>query len=93
MVSGTSASSISPTVRCCPKNTADLMSTVATLSTWLILTNRSRSSSSNGSWTHRYEHGVPTTGLHTIAEQRHVRDHRPLPPGRVTAYGEQHNDR
>lgn len=68
------------------------MSTVATLSTWLILTNRSRSRSRNGSWTHRYEHGVPTTGLHTIAEQRHVRDHRPVPPGRVTAYGESSAD-
>lgn len=40
------------------------MSTVAALSTWLIHTNRRR----NGSWTQRYEHGVPTTGLQPITD-------------------------
>lgn len=40
------------------------MSVVAALSTWLVHTNRRR----NGSWTQRYEHGVPTTDLHPIAD-------------------------
>ncbi|MET9463811.1 ATP-binding protein [Streptomyces sp. NPDC006544] len=35
------------------------MSVVAALSEWLIHTNRRR----NGSWTQRYEHGVPVTDL------------------------------
>ncbi|MBD5785455.1 ATP-binding protein [Cellulosimicrobium terreum] len=35
------------------------MSTVAALSTWLEHTNHRR----DGSWTQRYEHGVPATGL------------------------------
>lgn len=40
------------------------MSVVAALSTWLVHTNRRR----NGSWTQRYEHGVPTTELQPIAD-------------------------
>ena len=40
------------------------MSVVATLSEWLIHTNRR----SNGSWTQTYEHGVPTTDLTPIAD-------------------------
>ncbi|MER6443801.1 ATP-binding protein [Streptomyces venezuelae] len=40
------------------------MSVVAALSTWLIHTNRRL----NGSWTQRYEHGVPTTDLRPIAD-------------------------
>jgi DNA gyrase subunit B len=32
---------------------------VAALSEWLVHTNRRR----NGSWTQRYEHGLPVTGL------------------------------
>ncbi|GAB2805917.1 ATP-binding protein [Streptomyces daliensis] len=40
------------------------MSVVAALSTWLVHTNRRR----NGSWTQRYAHGVPTTGLEPIAD-------------------------
>lgn len=40
------------------------MSVVAALSTWLVHTNRRR----NGSWTQRYEHGVPVTGLEPIAD-------------------------
>lgn len=39
------------------------MSVVAALSEWLIHTNRRL----NGSWTQRYEHGVPVTGLEPIA--------------------------
>ncbi|CAM5229966.1 hypothetical protein GCM10010329_80030 [Streptomyces spiroverticillatus] len=42
------------------------MSTVAALSTWLVHTNRRR----NGSWTQRYEHGVPSTGLQPIPDNR-----------------------
>ncbi len=38
------------------------MSTVAALSTWLVHTNRRH----NGSWTQRYEHGVPTTDLQAV---------------------------
>ncbi|RAJ82651.1 DNA gyrase subunit B [Streptomyces sp. PsTaAH-137] len=38
------------------------MSTVAALSTWLVHTNRRL----NGSWTQRYEHGVPVTGLQPV---------------------------
>ncbi len=40
------------------------MSVVAALSAWLVHTNRR----ANGSWTQRYEHGVPTTGLEPIAD-------------------------
>ncbi|WP_433870113.1 ATP-binding protein [Saccharopolyspora sp. CA-218241] len=40
------------------------MSVVAALSTWLVHTNRRR----NGSWTQRYEHGLPVTGLIPIEE-------------------------
>ncbi|MFC9499835.1 ATP-binding protein [Streptomyces sp. NPDC056982] len=40
------------------------MSVVAALSTWLVHTNRRL----NGSWTQRYEHGVPTTDLQPIAD-------------------------
>lgn len=40
------------------------MSVVAALSTWLVHTNRRL----NGSWTQRYEHGVPTTDLQAIAD-------------------------
>ncbi|MFI9753526.1 ATP-binding protein [Streptomyces collinus] len=40
------------------------MSVVAALSTWLVHTNRRH----NGSWTQRYEHGVPTTDLQPIAD-------------------------
>ncbi|MEV6037909.1 hypothetical protein AB0L65_42640 [Nonomuraea sp. NPDC052116] len=39
------------------------MSVVAALSEWLVHTNRRL----NGSWTQRYEHGVPVTGLEPIA--------------------------
>lgn len=39
------------------------MSVVAALSTWLVHTNRRR----DGSWTQRYAHGVPATGLEPIA--------------------------
>lgn len=42
------------------------ISTVAALSTWLVHTNRRH----NGSWTQRYEHGIPMTGLIPIAGQR-----------------------
>ncbi|MEW2306632.1 ATP-binding protein [Streptomyces sp. NPDC006655] len=38
------------------------MSVVAALSTWLIHTNRRL----DGSWTQRYEHGVPVTGLEPV---------------------------
>ncbi|WP_327093014.1 hypothetical protein OIE66_20920 [Nonomuraea sp. NBC_01738] len=38
------------------------MSVVAALSTWLVHTNRRL----NGSWTQRYEHGVPVTDLEPI---------------------------
>jgi len=38
------------------------MSVVAALSEWLIHTNRRR----NGSWTQRYEHGVPVTDLEPV---------------------------
>ncbi|MFI7386337.1 ATP-binding protein [Streptomyces sp. NPDC049813] len=41
------------------------MSTVAALSTWLVHTNRRR----GGSWTQRYEHGVPTTDLTPIPDE------------------------
>ncbi|MEV1023111.1 ATP-binding protein [Streptomyces sp. NPDC050264] len=40
------------------------MSVVAALSTWLVHTNRRH----NGSWTQRYEHGVPTTDLAPIPD-------------------------
>nr|WP_202486317.1 ATP-binding protein [Streptomyces sp. SID4985] len=40
------------------------MSVVAALSTWLIHTNRRL----NGSWTQRYEHGVPTADLRPVAD-------------------------
>ncbi|MER6514794.1 hypothetical protein ABT158_48855, partial [Nonomuraea sp. NPDC001636] len=39
------------------------MSVVTALSEWLVHTNRRL----NGSWTQRYEHGVPVTGLEPIA--------------------------
>ncbi|MEV4921512.1 ATP-binding protein [Streptomyces roseoverticillatus] len=39
------------------------MSVVAALSEWLVHTNRRR----NGSWTQRYEHGVPVTDLTPVA--------------------------
>ncbi|MGN6612694.1 MAG: ATP-binding protein [Angustibacter sp.] len=39
------------------------MSVVAALSPWLVHSNHR----SNGSWTQRYEHGVPVTGLQPIA--------------------------
>ncbi|MEV8524362.1 ATP-binding protein [Streptomyces sp. NPDC052000] len=42
------------------------MSTVAALSTWLVHTNRRHS----GSWTQRYEHGIPTTDLKPITDDR-----------------------
>ncbi|MFF4173897.1 ATP-binding protein [Streptomyces sp. NPDC001744] len=42
------------------------MSVVAALSTWLVHTNRRR----DGSWTQRYEHGVPATELRPIAADR-----------------------
>ncbi|MFF4218263.1 DNA topoisomerase subunit B [Streptomyces nondiastaticus] len=40
------------------------MSVVAALSEWLVHTNRRR----NGSWTQRYEHGVPVTDLTPVAD-------------------------
>ncbi|MEU2773805.1 ATP-binding protein [Streptomyces sp. NPDC007162] len=40
------------------------MSVVAALSTWLIHTNRRL----DGSWTQRYEHGVPVTGLEPVED-------------------------
>lgn len=40
------------------------MYVVAALSTWLVHTNRRR----NGSWTQRYDHGVPTTDLEPITD-------------------------
>jgi DNA gyrase subunit B len=40
------------------------MSVVAALSEWLIHTNRR----AGGSWTQRYEHGVPTTDLRPLAD-------------------------
>ena len=40
------------------------MSVVAALSEWLVHTNRR----CNGSWTQRYEHGLPVTGLVPIEE-------------------------
>jgi len=40
------------------------MSVVAALSQWLIHTNRR----TGGSWTQRYEHGVPTTDLTPVAD-------------------------
>lgn len=40
------------------------MSVVAALSEWLVHTNRRH----NGSWTQRYEHGVPVTGLEPVAD-------------------------
>ncbi|MET7320138.1 ATP-binding protein [Streptomyces sp. NPDC005549] len=40
------------------------MSVVAALSTWLVHTNRRI----NGSWTQRYEHGVPTTDLQPVVD-------------------------
>lgn len=40
------------------------MSVVAALSEWLIHTNRRR----NGSWTQRYERGVPVTDLEPVAD-------------------------
>ncbi|MGN6301695.1 MAG: ATP-binding protein [Angustibacter sp.] len=39
------------------------MSVVAALSSWLVHTNHR----GNGSWTQRYEHGVPVTGLQPVA--------------------------
>ncbi|MFI7131508.1 hypothetical protein ACIBQ1_37930 [Nonomuraea sp. NPDC050153] len=39
------------------------MSVVAALSEWLVHTNRRL----NGSWTQRYEHGVPVTDLESVA--------------------------
>jgi DNA gyrase subunit B len=38
------------------------MSVVAALSEWLIHTNRRL----NGSWTQRYEHGIPVTDLESV---------------------------
>ena len=40
------------------------MSVVAALSAWLVHTNRRH----NGSWTQRYEHGIPATDLIPIAD-------------------------
>ena len=40
------------------------ISVVAALSEWLIHTNRR----TGGSWTQRYEHGVPTTDLTPVAD-------------------------
>lgn len=40
------------------------MSVVAALSTWLVHTNRR----SNGSWTQRYERGIPVTDLVAVAD-------------------------
>ncbi|MFE0021082.1 hypothetical protein [Amycolatopsis sp. NPDC059021] len=40
------------------------MSVVAALSEWLVHTNRRH----NGSWTQRYEHGIPATDLTPIAD-------------------------
>ncbi|WP_445276889.1 ATP-binding protein [Streptomyces sp. DSM 41033] len=40
------------------------MSVVAALSEWLVHTNRRR----NGSWTQRYEHGSPVTGLEAVPD-------------------------
>ncbi|WP_424893221.1 ATP-binding protein [Streptomyces sp. XH2] len=40
------------------------MSVVAALSEWLVHTNRRR----NGSWTQRYEHGVPVSDLTPVAD-------------------------
>ncbi|MEV4799160.1 hypothetical protein AB0K18_04015 [Nonomuraea sp. NPDC049421] len=40
------------------------MSVVAALSDWLVHTNRR----ANGSWTQRYEHGVPVTGLEPVPD-------------------------
>ncbi|WP_329042772.1 ATP-binding protein [Streptomyces sp. NBC_01422] len=40
------------------------MSVVAALSEWLVHTNRRR----NGSWTQRYEHGSPVTGLDAVPD-------------------------
>jgi DNA gyrase subunit B len=45
-------------------NTRRGMSAVAALSEWLIHTNRR----TGGSWTQRYEHGVPTTDLTPVAD-------------------------
>lgn len=65
------------------------MSVVAALSTWLVHTNRRR----NGSWTQRYEHGVPTAELRPIAEDRttgttvHSMPDRSLMPSSTTADG------
>jgi DNA gyrase subunit B len=41
------------------------ISVVAALSTWLVHTNHR----ANGSWTQRYEHGIPVTGLAPIPAQ------------------------
>ncbi|GAB3243419.1 hypothetical protein [Kineosporia babensis] len=41
------------------------MSVVAALSTWLVHTNRRH----DRSWTQRYEHGIPVTGLVPLEEQ------------------------
>lgn len=40
------------------------MSVVAALSAWLVHANRRR----GGSWTQRYEHGVPVTDLVAVAD-------------------------
>lgn len=47
------------------------MSVVAALSTWLVHSNRR----SNGSWTQRYERGIPVTDLAALAD-----DGPPVPP-------------
>jgi hypothetical protein len=47
------------------------MSVVAALSEWLIHTNRRV----NGSWTQRYEHGIPVTDLEAVDS-----DKQPEPP-------------
>jgi DNA gyrase subunit B len=40
------------------------MSVVAALSEWLVHTNRRQ----DGSWTQRYEHGIPVTDLVPVAD-------------------------
>ncbi|GAA2332354.1 ATP-binding protein [Streptomyces kunmingensis] len=65
------------------------MSTLAALSTWLVHTNRR----SNGSWTQRYEHGVPSTDLQPVPDDgttgtsvRFLPDRSLLIAGRATRH-------
>jgi len=51
------------------------ISVVAALSEWLIHTNHRR----DGSWTRRYEHGMPITDLLPHPWQRCNREYRSLP--------------